>query len=374
MIIQDIKTTVLSLPHLPGFQDATIRHISQGRSQCFVHVHSDQGLVGLGLGGGVTAAREVIERTLKPILIGQNALHIEKLWDDMFWRIRGVGRKGLAFCALSAVDIALWDLKAKYYQTPLYKLLGPYTDTVPVYGSGGWTHFSVDELIAEQASYVERGMKSVKMKVGKDFGQSEGEDVARLSAVRKALGDDIEILIDANNGYYAKQAIRMAQTFEEYNIGWFEEPVPVESYHALKQVRQNVSVPICVGERLQTRYEFVPVLENELADYIMPDVTWAGGIAELKKIATQAEAYYVPISPHEASGPINVLAGAHTMMTVPNFYKLETSRAKLNAYDVLIDHPLDVRDGCLHLSNRPGLGIEMNVDYLRSKAIAPSSG
>ena len=90
MIIQDIKTTVLSLPHLPGFQDATIRHISPGRSQCFVHVHCDQGLVGLGLGGGTTAAREVIERTLKPILLGQNALHIEKLWDEMFWAIRGV--------------------------------------------------------------------------------------------------------------------------------------------------------------------------------------------------------------------------------------------------------------------------------------------
>jgi galactonate dehydratase len=106
----------------------------------------------------------------------------------------------------------------------------------------------------------------------------------------------------------------------------------------------------------------------------MPDVTWTGGISELKKISTMAEAYYVPVSPHDASGPINVLAGAHTMMTVPNFYKLETHRAKLNAYDVLIDPPLDIRDGHLHLSNRPGLGIEMNVDYLRSKAIAPFSG
>lgn len=133
-------------------------------------------------------------------------------------------------------------------------------------------------------------------------------------------------------------------------------------------------MPICVGERLQTRYEFVPILENELADYIMPDVTWAGGISELKKISTMAEAYYVPMSPHDASGPINVLAGVHTMMTVPNFYKLETSRAKLNAYDVLIDPPLDLRDGHLHLSKRPGLGIEMNIDYLRHKAIAPFSG
>ena len=233
MQITDVKTTVLSMPHLTGIQDATIRHLEQGRTQCFVHIVTDEGLEGLGTGGGARAAREIIEGSLKPILIGQDPLNIEQLWDDMFWRIRGVGRKGLAFCALSAVDIALWDLKARYYQTPLYKLLGPYTDTVPVYGSGGWTHFSIDELIAEQASYVERGMKSVKMKVGKDFGQSEGEDVARLSAVRKALGDDVEILIDANNGYYAKQAIRMAQTFEEYNIGWFEEPVLADDIEGL---------------------------------------------------------------------------------------------------------------------------------------------
>lgn len=101
----------------------------------------------------------------------------------------------------------------------------------------------------------------------------------------------------------------------------------------------------------------------------MPDVTWCGGISEIKKIATLAETYYVPISPHDASGPINVVSGAHVMMTVPNFYKLETSRAKLNAYDVLIDHPLDIRNGYLHLSSRPGLGIEMNLDYLLEKSI-----
>jgi galactonate dehydratase len=203
-------------------------------------------------------------------------------------------------------------------------------------------------------------------------GEEHGANI--IAAIREAVGPKVEILIDCHGRFDVPTAIRLAKRLEPYNIGWFEEPVPVESYNALKQVRQNVSVPICVGERLYTRYEFVPVLENQLADYIMPDVTWTGGISELKKISTLAEAYYVPVSPHDASGPINLLAGAHVMMTTPNFYKLETMRAKLNAYDVLMDYPLEIRNGCLYLSNRPGLGIEMNVDYLRHRAIEPFSG
>ncbi len=205
------------------------------------------------------------------------------------------------------------------------------------------------------------------------FGGEE-HGVALIAAVREVVGPETEILIDCHGRFDVATAIRLADRLAPYKIGWFEEPVPVESYNALAQVREHISVPICVGERLHTRYEFVPIFENKLADYVMPDVTWAGGISELKKIATLAEAYYVPITPHDASGPINVVAGAHVMMTVPNFYKLETSRAKLNAYDVLVDHPLDVRDGHLHLSRRPGLGFDLNVEYLRSKAIAPYSG
>ena len=127
---------------------------------------------------------------------------------------------------------------------------------------------------------------------------------------------------------------------------------------------------ICVGERLHTRFEFLDVLENNLADFIMPDVTWTGGISELKKISTMAETYYVPVSPHDASGPINVLAGAHVMMTVPNFYKLETSRYDLSRYNPMIDHPLDIRNGHLYLSDRPGLGTNLNQDYLTDNEIA----
>jgi galactonate dehydratase len=156
-----------------------------------------------------------------------------------------------------------------------------------------------------------------------------------------------------------------------YGIHWFEEPVPVESWKALKQVKEQVSTAICVGERLHTRWEFVPIFENGLADFVMPDVTWTGGISELKKIATQAEAYYVPISPHDASGPVNVMAGAQVMMTVPNFYKLEVHRYDLSGYDILIDTPLDVRQGCLYVpADRPGLGLNLNLDTLQKYEVS----
>ena len=192
--------------------------------------------------------------------------------------------------------------------------------------------------------------------------------------MREVVGPDIEILIDCHGRFDAPTAIRLARTLEPYDIFWFEEPVPVESTHALKQVRENVNVPICVGERIHTRWEFLPILENELADFIMPDVTWTGGISESKKIATMAEAYYVPISPHDASGPINVLAGAHVMASVPNHYRVETFKAKLNAYDEFIDHPLDIRGDKIYLSDRPGLGVELDKDYMRAHVIEGYGG
>src|SRR5437879_1047497 len=133
--ITEVSTTVLRQPDVPGLQDATTRHRDVGRSALFVHIKTDAGVEGLGVGQVV--AREVIERVLRPLLIGEDPLRIEKLWDDMFWRVRGFGRKGVAFCGISAVDIALWDLKAKIFGVPLYRLLGPYTDRVAIYGLGG---------------------------------------------------------------------------------------------------------------------------------------------------------------------------------------------------------------------------------------------
>src|SRR4029453_6419101 len=169
-------------------------------------------------------------------------------------------------------------------------------------------------------------------------GEQEGADI--IAAIREAVGPEVEILIDAHALYNVPTAVRLAQRLAPYRITWFEEPVPPESYHALRQVRDQVPTRICVGERLHTRFEFVPIFEHRLADFVMPDVTWTGGITELKKIATMAEAYYVPITPHDASGPVNVMAGAQVMMTVPNFYRLEARRVNMSFYNAFLKEPL----------------------------------
>ena len=203
---------------------------------------------------------------------------------------------------------------------------------------------------------------------GKMTAQGEAEGNEITAAFREGAGPEMELLIDAHGRFDVPTAVRLSRSGASSNIHWWEEPVPVESTHALKNVREQIDLPISVGERLHTRWEFVAVLEQDLTDFLMPDVTWTGGISELKKISTMAEAYYVPISPHDASGPINVLAGAQVMMTVPNFYKLETARHRLVAYDNFIETPLDVRDGKLHMSDAPGLGIEMNMDFMRANS------
>ena len=259
MRITDVTTTVLHNPDVPAVQDATMPPPGPGaggRSQLFVHIHTDEGVEGLGVGQASPGIRQVVEDGLRDLLIDQDPFDIERLWNSMFWRVRGYGRKGLAFCALSAVDVGLWDLKAKALGLPLFKLLGPFRDSVPIYGSGGWTNFTVDELIAEAMGWVDQGIKRVKIKVGKDFGQSEREDIQRLEAVRRAVGDDVAIYVDANNGYYPKQAIYMAKEFERYQVGWFEEPVLADDIDGLARVADATSIPVATGEHEYTKYGF----------------------------------------------------------------------------------------------------------------------
>ena len=206
-----------------------------------------------------------------------------------------------------------------------------------------------------------------------------GPDVPRMfNRVRDPFGELLTVMVVDGMGRFYYPAFNFNNIpFWNLQRGlWVlvEEPVPVESNHALKQVREKTNAKISVGERLFTRWEFINVFENELADFIMPDVTWTGGISELKKIATLAESYYIPISPHDASGPINVMAGAQVMMTVPNFYKLETSRYDLSNYNSFIDEPLDIRKGDLYIPERPGLGVNLDPEALKKYAIEGFDG
>ncbi len=368
MRITDVSTTVLFYPHTRPIQDATIpppRPGAGGRAQLFVHIKTDQGVEGLGIGQASPGVRQVIEGGLKDLLVGQDPLNIEKLWNDMFWHVRGYGRKGVAFCALSAVDIGLWDLKAKAVGLPLYKLLGPYTDAVPIYGSGGWTNFTQEELVKEMVGYVEQGIQRVKMKVGKDFGKSEREDIQRLAAVRKAVGDDVAIYIDANNGYYAKQAIYMAREFEQFQVGWFEEPVLADDIQGLAEIRAAINIPVATGEHEYTKFGFKELIASGGADIVQPDVGRVGGVTEWMKVAHMAHAFNLPVAPHAVQ-----LVHLHLACATPNLKVVEYMNTALEGDRVWYTEFPQQKDGMWSpFPDKPGLGLELNPYSVEKWAI-----
>jgi galactonate dehydratase len=358
----------------------------------FVEVRTDQGITGWGEITTTTkiANRAVADvvRQLNELIVGDDPTRIELIWHKIFRSFTYMGSRGATTHVISGIDIALWDIRGKMLGEPIYELLGgPVRDDILLYTHPDHRNLTDDQsVIQEIRDIVESGHTGIKFdpfpfvdtSLMHRHGYLDGEmskagerKAAELTAlVRETAGPDVDILIDAHGRFNVPTAIRLCRTLEDAgDIDWFEEPVPVESYKALRQVRENVNAPISVGERLHTRWEFVPIFEHELADYVMPDVTWTGGISELKKIATLAEAHFIPISPHDASGPINVVAGAHVMMTVPNFYRLETSRYDLSKYNRLIEEPLDNSGGRLKLNRQPGLGIAMDMDYLRGNVV-----
>ena len=383
MKITNVRSWMVKVPWdlNPGTDE--VRHPSK-RGFLFVQVETDAGISGWGEvttypGPMANAAVAAYIDRMGTMITGDNPNNIEAIWNKLFRSMTYVGTRGATTAAVSAIDIALWDIKGKVMEQPIYELLGgavrdkialychPYNPTSPEairqsvqeIMDSGFVAFKLDPMLAhlhvDHTEYID-GQISI---------EAEKMALDTLAAAREVAGPDAEIMIDAHAMYNVPTAVRLANKMAEYNIHWFEEPVPVESYKALKQVREQVKTPICVGERLHTRWEFVPIFEGGLADYIMPDVTWTGGISELKKIATMAETYYIPISPHDASGPVNVMAGAQVMMTTPNFYRLEVNRYDLSGYDIFIDHPLDVREGHLYVSDRPGSGFNLDLDALK---------
>ena len=356
------------------------------RPWTFVRIDTDAGLAGWGeatnyAGGGSLLSAHTLA-LLREVLVGEDPADIEMLWHKMYRHYTYLGGRGLPTTAISGVDIALWDLKGKAVGRPVYDLLGgKVRESVSLYANGWFVGCRTPaEFAAAAVQAVADGHQALKLDPflemipyhtaylsGQLSAAGEEEGCAIVAAIRQAVGPQIEILIDAHGNYNVPTAVRLAnRLYEESRIEWFEEPVPPESFDALRTVRQQVQARLCVGERLFTRWDFLPVFQEGLADYVMPDVVWTGGISEIKKIATMAEAYYVPISPHNAMGALQVVAGAHAMMSVPNFYRLEYSTMAIPAYNAVLTEDIDFRAGDLYLSDRPGLGVELDLDYLEA--------
>jgi len=375
---------VLGPPEEPGGRAAHGGKLSY----VFVQVETDEGLTGWGeitTYPGPIANRTIAAaiRELDGLLRGEDPTQVEALWHKVFRAYTYLGTRGAVTAMISGVDIACWDIKAQALGVPIYELLGgKVRENVPMY-----THFesetTVEGMIDRAVGEVGRGSIAIKTDPfsaaggipNGTYGNGEIErnvenlGVKMIEGIRKAIGPDIQLLIDAHALYNVPTAVRLANRLAEYDIWWFEEPCPPESYDALESVRNQVKTRICVGERLYTRFEFLPVLNRHLTDYVMPDVTWTGGISELKKIATLAETYYIPISPHDASGPVNLMAGAQVSITTPNFYKLEARRIKLDFYNEFLEEPLEIDGSALIVPKTPGLGVKLNLEYLQKNEV-----
>ncbi len=362
MKITRVEAMVLTCRMDKPIMDAT--YTLPHRSAVIVRVDTDEGLSGIGeaayFGGPPMITRMVIEKELQDYLIGEDPLNNERLWEEMYQRTIKHGRKGVIIAGMSGIDVALWDIKAKAAGMPLYRLLGGCHEQIRAYASAGFyaPGKGVKELAGEMASYVQEGFTGVKMKIGR---LSPAEDVARVRAVREAIGDNIDLLVDGNNAYTSYQAIRIGRRMEEYNIFWFEEPVPAEDIEGSAAVAAALDTPVAAGENEFTRYGFRDLIINKAIDIGQPDVTWCGGITEAKKIAGMASAWNIYCVPHSFSSAVALVANLHFSASIPNSLLQEFDRNYNPLRENLLREPVWInRSGYIDLTDKPGLGIELD--------------
>ncbi len=333
------------------------------RNYVFVKVSTDDGIVGWGEATvGAVSVGAVVEE-LGETLIGKNPFRIEEHWQNLYNFGHNVRGGVLHMAAISGIDIALWDIKGKALNVPVYELLGgAMRDKFWAYGR--FDGRTSDDAVRNALSWVEQGLTALK---GDPFAhqglfttvESERDALAKVKAVREAVGDDVELLIEVHGRLAPHEAIRMGNALEEYRPFWFEEPVPPENIDAMLKVTAGVNIPIATGERIYTKWGFRELFEKQVIDMAQPDICHAGGILELKKIAAMAETYYVGFCPHNPYGPINTMAALHVDATCPNFLIQEGGHGAWYQHVVKGEFPFQ-KNGYFSLPEGIGLGIELD--------------
>ena len=359
--IKKIDVHLVSMPVKANFTDATRTVETVGYT--VVRIATDQGLEGIGITYhevGGEATRELIVRNMAPRLIGRDPFDTELISQDFFGYLRGVGRKGLMYCALSAIDIALWDIKGKAVGLPLYKLFGGGRKRVPVYASGGWTNYEDDQLVAEMKDMVGQGYRFIKFKVGVEGGQNPSRDVIRVRKVREAVGPDVQLLLDANNAWDSATAIRFANRVRDCNPLLLEEPVFADDIPGLARFKRGTDIPLATGEHEYTKFGVRDLLLADAADYVQVDGARAGGFTEMLKCAALTQAWNVKFAPH-AMENIHI----HLVSACANAPFLERLRLFEDiTAAVYLNAPLP-KDGHMELTDDPGLGLKLNMDFIK---------
>jgi D-arabinonate dehydratase len=361
MKITDVQSAVLSIPLQVPTAFATT--LVTAREYVITWVETDEGPRGLGFtiggryGGEGHLIHTAIQHNLKHLIIGEDPFGIERVWERMFQTTLLMGRRGAVIRAISALDIALWDIVAKVAGMPLYHLLGGYRDQVPAYASGGYYREGkgLDGLAAEMGRYMDMGFTSVKMKIGR---LDPRQDAERVRVAREVVGPEARLAVDANNAWSdAASAIRAGRLLEEYDIWWLEEPVMPDNIPASAEVAAALDVPVATGEIEATRWGFRELLERRAADILQPDATVAGGITEWMKVAHMAAGWDIPSAPHwTANLHVHLLAAVPNGLTV-EFFVLEED--VLN-FERVVREPLRPEKGMIQVPQLPGHGIELD--------------
>lgn len=363
MQISDIEAFAVSIPLAEpvSFSTRTIHE----RDHAVVFLRTKDGTEGVGytLGyGGAGVISAAVNEVLAPMVEGVDPRETERLWNEMFNGTVQIGRKGVMLRAISIVDIALWDIRAKAADLPLYQLLGANSDTVPAYASGGYYREGkgTEGLREEMQGYIDRGHDVVKMKTGRLDLPAE---VERVAAVRETIGPDRTLLIDANNAWSTKrEAVEFCSAFDPYDPYFIEEPVAPDSVPLMAEVNAALDYPVAAGELEFTRYGFAQLLDARAVDIVQPDVTVVGGITEWMKVAHLAAGHDIAVAPHyNWDIHAQLLAAIDNGLWAEYFYR----DSDVKVFDDVIEAPVvPDEEATLHLPDRAGHGVRLDRDAL----------
>lgn len=375
MKIETVRTHILDFRLGTAFESASMRF--DRRQHVLVEIVCDDGTTGWGECLGPAQANAAVVRTYAKWLIGRNPLDTEILWLELYNALRDQGQRGLTVTALSGIDIALWDIKGKRFGVPVSVLLGGrMRESVKAYATGSFRRDGVDrvaDVAAETARYVKEGFHAVKIKIG--FGVAE--DLKVIAAVREAIGPERGLMIDANHGYDALEAIELGNKAAKFDIGWFEEPVVPEQLDAYRAVRARQPIPVAGGETWHGRYGMKEPLETRVVDIIQPDICGTGGFTEMRRIADMASLHGVRLVPHVWGTAVQIAASLQFMAAqLPNPVRpqpldpiLEFDRTENPFRQAVVTKPLEHVDGVVTIPDGPGLGIEIDRAALAQYAL-----
>jgi D-arabinonate dehydratase len=352
--ITDVRALTCDIPVPRPIVMGELRYDT--RDYVVVEVMTDEGVNGIGFGMARYApVAEIVEKNLKPLLVGQDPLMTERLWDRLYYLNLLIAQRGMYMRALSVVDVALWDIKGKVAGLPIWKLLGGHRTRMPVLMAGGYVaeDRDVNTLSDEVKDYVKRGFRMIKISAG-----PLEQDTARVRAARRAAGDDTRLMYDAHWAWRDPQdALRVVREWEELDLTWIEDPFPAELLEPLGRFRRGTTIPLAIGEDLAGRWAFQRVLEGQLADVVRVDVTNVGGFTEAVKVCALAAVHGLEVSPH-VYPEIHV----HLAAALPNVPHVEMTDPPqgIEALHLLMGTKLDIQNGVAVAPERPGLGFELD--------------